>query len=168
MPKERRILGLISDTHGLLREEAMRVLGGADLILHAGDVGGPEILEKLRSVAPVIVVRGNVDSGEWGQSLPSSEVIETGPARIYMLHILQDLDLDPAVAGIDIVVSGHSHKPGQTETNGVLYVNPGSAGPRRFQLPVTVARINLAERPLRAEFVHLEGRDSALGRRDVL
>ncbi|HXJ03726.1 MAG TPA: metallophosphoesterase family protein [Candidatus Acidoferrum sp.] len=157
MPKEGRILGLISDTHGLLREEAVDALRGSDLILHAGDVGGPEILEALRSIAPVHAVRGNVDTGKWAQALPLTKVIEAGSTMVYMLHILDNLDMDPTVAGLHIVVSGHSHIPGQTEKGGVTYINPGSAGPKRFQLPVTVARLNLGVKPWNAEFVQLEG-----------
>ena len=153
--KKATILGLISDTHGLLREEAVRALRGSDLILHAGDVGAPEILEALRSIAPVVAVRGNVDTGEWAQALPLTEVIPAGSAMIYMLHILQDLDLDPAVAGFHIVVSGHSHKPGQAEKDGVLYIDPGSAGPSRFYLPVTVALLDLSVRPWKAEIIQL-------------
>ena len=155
MSKEIRILGLISDTHGLLREEASRALAGSDLILHAGDVGEPKILDKLRSLAPTVAVRGNADTGTWAQSLPLTQVVQAGPASIYMLHILQDLDLDPRVAGFSIVVSGHSHKHGQSEKDGVMYINPGSAGPRRFHLPITVAKLDLGIRPWRAEFVEL-------------
>jgi putative phosphoesterase len=155
--KEITSLGLISDTHGLLRKEALRALRGSDLILHAGDVGAPEILEALKTIAPVVAVRGNVDTGEWAQALPLTEVIRAGSAMIYMLHILQDLDINPAVAGFHIVVSGHSHKPGQTEKDGVLYINPGSAGPSRFYLPVTLARLDLGVRPWTVEFVQLEG-----------
>jgi putative phosphoesterase len=154
--KEKTILGLISDTHGLLREEAARALRGSDLILHAGDVGAPETLERLKTLAPVVAVRGNVDTGEWAQALPLTEVIRAGSTMIYMLHVLQDLDLNPAAAGFHIVVSGHSHKPGQTEKDGVLYINPGSAGPRRFYLPVTVARLDLGVKPWQVEFVQLE------------
>jgi len=155
--KEAKILGLISDTHGLLRPEAVEALRGSDLILHAGDVGDPEILAELRKLAPVIAVRGNVDTGEWAEALPLTEVISLGSARVYMLHILQGLDLNPAAAEVDIVVTGHSHKPGTTEKDGVLYVNPGSAGPRRFQLPVTVARLDLSVRPWKVEFLELVG-----------
>jgi putative phosphoesterase len=154
------MLGLISDTHGLLRENAVRALRGSDLILHAGDVGAPEILETLKTVAPVVAVRGNVDTDKWGQTLPLTEVIQVGPVMIYMLHILQDLDINPTAAGIHIVVSGHSHKPGQIEKDGVLYINPGSAGPRRFYLPVTVARLDLDVRPWKVEFIDLEGTKS--------
>jgi len=141
----------------LLREEAGRALIGSDLILHAGDVGAPEILETLKSIAPVKAVRGNVDTGDWAKALPLTELIEVGGVAIYMLHILQDLDVDPVSSGIHIVVSGHSHKPGQSEKDGVLYVNPGSAGPRRFQLPVTVARISLRVRPWKVEYIPIEG-----------
>lgn len=138
-----------------MRDAALRALGGVDLILHAGDVGAPEILETLEALAPVIAVRGNVDSSWWGRALPVTELIEAGPATIYMLHILEDLDLSPAAAGFHIVISGHSHKPGQHWKDGVLYVNPGSAGPRRFRLPITVARLDLRIRPWRAEFIEL-------------
>jgi putative phosphoesterase len=155
LDKKTTILGLISDTHGLLRAEAVRALRGSDLILHAGDVGAPEILESLKTIAPVVAVRGNVDTGEWAKALPLTEVIPLGSATIYMLHILEDLDLDPRVAGFPIVVSGHSHKPGQTEKDGVFYINPGSAGPCRFHLPVTVARLDLGVRPWKVEFIQL-------------
>jgi putative phosphoesterase len=158
-----KILGLISDTHGLLREEAVRALRGSDLILHAGDVGAPEILQSLKTLAPVIAVRGNVDSGKWAQGLPLTEAIPAGLTMIYMLHILQDLDINPAAGGFQIVVSGHSHKPGQTEKDGVLYINPGSAGPRRFYLPITVARLNLEVRPWKVEFIDLEDPKSVDG-----
>ena len=156
MNKEAKILGLISDTHGLLRPEAVEALRGSELILHAGDVGDPAILAELRKLAPVVAVRGNVDTGEWAQALSLGELVSAGPATVYMMHILQDLDINPAAAGVDIVVSGHSHKPGTTLKNGVLYVNPGSAGPRRFQLPVTVARLDLQVRPWKVEFIDLE------------
>lgn len=157
MGKEITVLGLISDTHGLLREEALRRLRGSDLILHAGDVGSPDILESLKTVAPVVAVRGNVDTGEWAQALPLTEAISAGSTMIYMLHVLQDLDLNPAVAGFHIVISGHSHKSGQTEKDGVLYINPGSAGPSRFYLPVTIARLDLAVKPWKVEFIQLAG-----------
>jgi len=154
--KEIKILGLISDTHGLLREEVVRALAGSDLILHAGDVGGREILKRLETIAPVVAVRGNVDTDPWGRSLPMTETVSAGPAMIYMIHILQDLDINPAEGGFQIVVSGHSHKPEQIEKEGLLYINPGSAGPRRFYLPVTVARLDLSAKKWNAEFIHLE------------
>ena len=151
-----RILGLISDTHGLLRDSALRALEGSDLILHAGDVGASEILEELRGVAPVVAVRGNVDTGTWADVLPLTEMVGAGSATIYMIHILQDLDIDPRGAGVSIVVSGHSHQPRQSEKDGVVYINPGSAGPRRFRLPVTVAKLDVGTKPWRAKFFELE------------
>ena len=149
-------IGLISDTHGLLRKEALEALRGSELIIHAGDVGKPEILEELRKIAPVIAVRGNVDKERWAQALPDTAVAEAGAVLIYVLHDVKTLDLNPTAAGFHIVVSGHSHKPGKTERDGVVYINPGSAGPRRFQLPVTVARLNLSRIPFEVEFVNLE------------
>jgi uncharacterized protein len=156
MTNEVRRIGLISDTHGLPRKEAVEALRGSELILHAGDVGKPEILEELRKIAPVVAVRGNVDKDPWAQALPETAVAEAGAVLIYVLHDVNALDLNPAVAGFQIVVSGHSHKPGKMERNGVLYINPGSAGPRRFHLPVTVARLKLGLVPYEVEFVDLE------------
>jgi putative phosphoesterase len=149
-------IGLISDTHGLLRKEAVEALRGSELILHAGDVGKPEILEELRKVAPVVAVRGNVDTAPWAQALPETAVAEAGSILIYMLHDINALDLNPAAAGFHIIVSGHSHKPGKTERDGLIYINPGSAGPRRFQLPVTVAVLRLERTPFEVVFVDLE------------
>lgn len=149
------VAGIISDTHGLLRPEAVRALAGSDLIIHAGDVGKPEILDALKSIAPVVAVRGNIDKGAWAEALPATAVAEMGPARIYVLHDVNELDLDPAAAGFGAVVSGHSHKPEHSERSGVLYINPGSAGARRFKLPITLARLDLGTTPWRVEFVHL-------------
>lgn len=149
-------IGLISDTHGLLREEALQALRGSDLIIHAGDIGNPNILDALRKIAPVVAVRGNVDTAEWAQPLPDTAVAEAGGVNIYVLHDVNAVDLNPRAAGFHMVVSGHSHKPRQTERNGVVYINPGSAGPRRFNLPITVARLDLAARPWRIELVDLE------------
>ena len=154
--KSPKRVGLISDTHGLLREEALRALRGSELIVHAGDVGDPEILDRLRELAPVVAVRGNVDTAEWAAALPITALAEAGPAQIYVLHDVKALDLDPAKAGLNIVVSGHSHKPGRSERSGILYINPGSAGPRRFQLPITVARLDVGKTPWTVEFVDLE------------
>ena len=149
------MIGLISDTHGLLRPEALAALEGCELILHAGDIGAPEIIEQLRNIAPVHAIRGNVDTGAWASAFPETTVVETSAARIYMLHDVNQLDLDPSVAGFHIVLSGHSHKPARTERNGVLYLNPGSAGPRRFNLPITVARLDLTANPWAVEFIEL-------------
>jgi putative phosphoesterase len=148
-------IGLISDTHGLLRDEARRALEGSDLIIHAGDVGKPEILDALKALAPVVAVRGNVDNEPWASALPLTAIVEAGPAHIYVLHDIQELDLDPAAAGFHIVVSGHSHQPGRTERGGVLCINPGSAGPRRFHRPVTVARLDLSEAPWKLVLIDL-------------
>lgn len=156
MGNNAKSIGLISDTHGLLRDAAVRALDGVELIIHAGDVGKPEILEELRKLSPVIAVRGNVDTAVWAKVLPMTVVAETGPARIYVVHDLNQLDLDPVAANFPVVVSGHSHKPAQFERNGVLYINPGSAGPRRFQLPITVVRLNLETTPWQVEFIDLE------------
>jgi len=150
-------IGLISDTHGLLRKEAVEALRGSEMIIHAGDVGKPEILEELKKIAPVVAVRGNVDTAEWAVALPETAVAEAGSVLIYVLHDVKALDLNPTAVGFHIVVSGHTHKPVKTEREGVLYINPGSAGPRRFQLPVTVARLNLGRIPYEVEFVDLEG-----------
>jgi putative phosphoesterase len=149
------LLGLISDTHGLMRPEALAALQGSDLIVHAGDVGQPEIIEELRGIAPVIAVRGNIDKEPWASRLPESAVAELGPARIYVLHDIEQLDLDPVAAQFNLIVSGHSHQPSHTERGGVMYVNPGSAGPRRFRLPVMLARVDVSIDPWRVEFVEL-------------
>jgi hypothetical protein len=138
-----------------MRPEALTALEGSGLIVHAGDAGKAEILEELRAIAPVVAVRGNIDSGDWASQLPMTAVVKAGSTLIYVLHDLQQLDLDPCAAGFHIVVSGDSHKPGQTERAGVMYVNPGSAGPRRFRLPITVARLDLRRTPWRVEFIEL-------------
>jgi len=148
-------VGVISDTHGLLRPEALEALRGSELIIHAGDVGGPEVLESLRRVAPVVAVRGNNDRGEWAEALPEFEATEVGGAFVYVLHDLKELDIAPAAAGFRVVVSGHSHKPLAEERRGVLYLNPGSAGPRRFKLPVTVARMRFDGGEVSAEIINL-------------
>jgi putative phosphoesterase len=155
------VVGLISDTHGLLRPEAVRALAGSDLIIHAGDVGAPEILDALRAVAPLVAVRGNVDTGAWAAALPTSAVAEAGGRLIYVLHDLNQIDLDPAAAGFGVVVSGHSHKPERSERAGVLYINPGSAGRRRFKLPVTVERLDLGRTPWNIEFIALDVSDKS-------
>ena len=157
MSRNPKTIGLISDTDGLLRPEALRALEGSDLIVHAGDVGDPEILQALKTLAPVFAVRGNVDTDPWAQALPETEVIETDPVTIYVLHDVHTLDLDPAAAGFHIVVSGHSHKLARAEKGGVLFINPGSAGPRRFDLPVTVALLHVDKAPWKIDFIDLIG-----------
>jgi len=148
-------LGVISDTHGLLRPEAVRALSGSDRILHAGDVGASEILEKLAQIAPVTAVRGNVDTAPWARVLPETEVVDAGGVTIYILHDLGELDLKPEAAGFSIVIYGHSHQPKLEERNGVLYFNPGSAGPRRFNLPVSLGKLTIQAGKLHAELITL-------------
>src|SRR5260370_27166280 len=148
------MVGLISDTHGLLRPEALRALDGSDLIVHAGDVGDVKILDELRRLAPVVAVRGNMDTGACAE-LPETAVAQAGSSLIYVLHDIKALDLKPKAAGMTMVVSGHSHRPSQQERDGVIYLNPGSAGPRRFSLPVTIARVYLTRNPLRVAFIEL-------------
>jgi uncharacterized protein len=149
-------IGVISDTHGLLRPEAVEALRGSDLIVHAGDVGKPEVLERLRAVAPTIAVRGNVDAGAWADALPVTEVVEADHVHLYVLHDISELDLDPNAAGFAAVVYGHSHKPSAEARDGVLFLNPGSAGPRRFSLPITVARLQVAANQVTHEIVELD------------
>lgn len=147
------MIGVISDTHGLLRPEALAMLEGSEHIIHAGDVGDPEILEKLATIAPVTAVRGNVDKGAWAQKLPDTEVIELGGISIYVLHDLAQLDLKPEAAGFSVVAYGHSHKAKQEVRNGVLYFNPGAAGPRRFKLPVSVGRLVIDREDVRGKII---------------
>jgi uncharacterized protein len=148
-------IGVISDTHGLLRPEAVAALQGSALIIHAGDVGRPEILGELRKIAPVAAVRGNVDRDAWAERLPQTEIVEHEGVRLYVLHILEELDLDPPTADFHAVITGHTHRPKMETRDGVLYFNPGSAGPRRFDLPVSVGRLSVAAGKLRGEIVYL-------------
>jgi putative phosphoesterase len=149
-------VGVISDTHGLVRDEALAALRGSELIIHAGDIGSPEVLERLRQIAPVHAVRGNNDRDDWARALPLTEVVEAGEHFIYLLHDIADLDIDPGAAGMSAVITGHSHKPKAEERDGVLYLNPGRAGPRRFRLPIAVARLRLTPDGLEHEIVQLE------------
>jgi uncharacterized protein len=148
-------IGVISDTHGLLRPEAVDALRGSDRIIHAGDIGDPQILDHLAEIAPVTAVRGNVDRGLWARKIPKTDVLEGEGVSIYVVHILQELDLKPEAAGFAAVIYGHSHLPKQEVTNGVLYFNPGSAGPRRFLLPVSVGRLIVEQCTVRGEIVEL-------------
>ena len=155
MARSSYLLGLISDTHGLMRPEALDALRGSDLIIHAGDVGDPAVLESLALLAPVHAIRGNNDRGVWAAGLPATEVVELGSHSIYVLHNLTELDLDPAAARFTIIISGHSHNPAIEKRGGVLFVNPGSAGPRRFKLPVTVATMMLQGGYCEAKIIQL-------------
>jgi len=145
-------IGVISDTHGLLRPEALVALQGSDRIIHAGDIGNLEILDRLSEIAPVTAVRGNVDRESWAKNIPETDVLEIDGVSIYVLHVLDKLDLKPEAAGMRAVIYGHSHVPKREMKNGVLYFNPGSAGPRRFQLPVTVGKLIVTAGKIEANF----------------
>ena len=148
-------IGVISDTHGLMRPEALAALAGSELIIHAGDVGPESILEALRAIAPVVAVRGNVDRSGPAAALPETEVVSAGRRSIYVLHDLHQLDLDPRAAGFSVVISGHTHMPLAERRGGVLYLNPGSAGPRRFKLPISLAKLVVGEDAVEHELVTL-------------
>ena len=150
-------VGLISDTHGLLRPQAKAFLQGSDFIVHGGDIGEPGILEELARIAPVTAIRGNNDNGAWAQQLRETEFLQVGEVLMYVIHDIAQLDIDPDAAGVRVVVSGHSHKPAIEERNGVLYVNPGSSGPRRFKLPIAVGELTVAGNSVSARTVELSG-----------
>jgi uncharacterized protein len=149
-------LGIISDTHGLLRPEAAAFLSGCDRILHAGDIGSAEVLAQLGAIAPTTAVRGNNDKGAWADVLPATEFFEFGGIYVYAIHDLVELDIDPCAAGIQVVVSGHSHKPQIEKRNGVVFINPGSAGPRRFKLPISVAELVVENGAISSRIFELE------------
>ncbi|HEX6717702.1 MAG TPA: metallophosphoesterase family protein [Pyrinomonadaceae bacterium] len=149
-----KLIGVISDTHGLLRPQAIDALAGVEMILHAGDIGSSAVLDDLRDIAPVVAVRGNNDKGDWAEALPTWEVVQIDSVSIYMLHDLKEIDISP-VGTFQVVVSGHSHKPVVEEKRGVLYVNPGSAGPRRFSLPISVAHLQINESTVNAKLIKL-------------
>jgi hypothetical protein len=148
-------IGVISDTHGLLRPEALELLRGSQHIIHAGDIGSPEIIPALATIAPVTAIRGNVDTQAWAQRFAEKEVVELGGVLIYIIHDVNALDLNPKAAGFAAIISGHSHQPKQETKDGVLYFNPGSAGPRRFTLPISVGRLEIADGTLTAEVIPL-------------
>lgn len=148
-------IGLIADTHGLLRPEALARLQGCDHLIHAGDIGKPEILAQLQAIAPLSAVRGNNDQGDWAKDLPTRLLLKFGRTALYVLHDLAELDIDPPAQRIAVVIAGHSHKPGLEQRDGVLYVNPGSAGPRRFSLPIGLGFLHLEQGRVRAELVEL-------------
>jgi putative phosphoesterase len=149
-------VGVISDTHGLLRPEAVAALTGVERIVHAGDIGSPDVLTQLERVAPVVAVRGNNDRDAWATAIPQTEVLEIGGVSLYVLHDLHELDLDPRAAGFAAVIAGHSHQPRLDERDGVLYLNPGSAGPRRFKLPISLARLTVTDSRVQARLLTLE------------
>jgi putative phosphoesterase len=151
-------VGLISDTHGLLRPEALAAMAGCDHIVHAGDIGDADVLAALARLAPVTAVRGNNDSAAWADGIPEADMVKVGDAWIYVVHDLAELDIDPEAAGVDVVVAGHSHKPAIERRGDVLYVNPGSAGPRRFTLPISVGYLMIDGRAVQPRLVTLEGR----------
>ena len=149
------LIGVISDTHALLRPEAVEALRGSKHIIHAGDVGNPEILDRLAEIAPLTAIRGNIDEGAWARKLPETEIVEIAGIWIYVLHDLSQLDLKPEAAGFRVVISGHSHVPKQEVRNEVLYFNPGSAGPRRFKLPICVGKLTVEDKDVRTEIIEI-------------
>ena len=154
-------IGVISDTHGLLRPEAEQRLAGVAHIIHAGDIGRPEIVDRLRLIAPVIAIRGNVDKGPWADNYPDMKTVKLGDRTIHIVHDIHDLQLDPPSSGINVVISGHSHRPLIETVDGVLYLNPGSAGPRRFSLPITLATLDLTASGPMPLLHHLAGSGSS-------
>lgn len=152
---DQTVVGVLSDTHGLLRPEALNHLNGVDRIIHAGDIGSPNVLEKLQTIAPVDAVRGNNDKGAWAEAIPETLFLEIRGHRIHVLHDLNQIDLSPSAAGMSVVISGHSHKPVVEEREGVLFINPGSPGPRRFRLPIALAKLYIAAESVRAEIIEL-------------
>jgi putative phosphoesterase len=149
------VIGVIADTHGMVRAEALEALGDSDHIIHAGDVGSPDVLDALRTICPVSAIRGNNDSGAWVTELSRSEIVEVYGIRLYVVHDLGELDFDPASVQIHAVIAGHFHQPSIETRDDVLYLNPGSAGPRRFNYPVTIARLKVGEDGIEPEIVHL-------------
>src|SRR4051794_7493519 len=152
-------IGVISDTHGLLRPQVARELAGVAHIVHGGDIGRPEVIDELRAIAPVTAIRGNVDTGEWANNYPETRTVNLGGRSIYLLHDIKDLRIDPVASGIDVIVFGHSHVAKIETVNGVLYLNPGSAGPRRFKLPITLAILELTAAGVRASLRDLGSAD---------
>lgn len=150
------IIGVISDTHGRITKQALEALKGSELIIHAGDVGGPEILETLEEIAPVYAVRGNTDMDRWAQALPMTQVVEAGGMSFYVLHNIATLNIDPKAAGFDAVIYGHSHIPKEDRRGGILYFNPGSAGPKRFRLPICLGRMEIENGKIDTEWIDLE------------
>jgi uncharacterized protein len=149
------VIGLISDTHGLVRPEALEALRRVDLIIHAGDIGKPEVLDALKGIGPLVAIKGNNDIGAWAKPLPDTQLVQTADTKLFVIHNVKELDCDPATAGYAVVISGHSHKPSILTRDGVLFVNPGSAGPRRFKLPVAVGKLFIQNQKVSAELIEL-------------
>jgi uncharacterized protein len=154
--KKNQIVGLISDTHGLIRPQALEALAGLDFIVHAGDIGTPEVLAALKAIAPVVAIRGNNDTGAWAKALADTKLIKVGDVRLYLIHNVKELTCDPVSLGFQAVVSGHSHKPSIVTHGGVLFVNPGSAGPRRFKLPIALGKLFIRNKNIQAELLELQ------------
>lgn len=150
------IIGVISDTHGKISKQALHALQGSDIIFHAGDVGTPEVLQSLEKIAPVYPVRGNTDRGIWAQSLPMTQMVEIGDKLFYVLHDIEELSIDPKSIGVDVIIYGHTHVPKEERREGILYFNPGSAGPKRFRLPVCVGKIGIVGEQFTTEWIDLE------------
>ena len=157
-----KVVGVISDTHGLLRPEVLKIFSSINLIIHAGDIGTLETLAELQSLAPVVAVRGNNDTGPWAKKVPETCVAQIAGARVYVLHNLKEIGVNPASAGFDVVVSGHSHRPSLQNIDGVLFLNPGSAGPRRFKLPISVARLSVQGREVRGELIEVQDQHGSI------
>jgi putative phosphoesterase len=149
------VIGLISDTHGLIRPQALEVLAGVELIVHAGDIGKSEVVAALKAISPVCAIKGNNDTGAWAKPLPETQLIRTGDASLFIIHNVKELDCNPISRGYQVIISGHSHKPSITRRDGVLFVNPGSAGPRRFKLPVAVGKLFVKGSEVNAEIIEL-------------
>jgi uncharacterized protein len=154
--QEPQLIGLISDTHGLVRPQALQALQGVDLVIHAGDIGTPEVMDALKRIAPLVAIKGNNDRGSWARSLPDTKLVKISAVQLYVIHNVKELDCDPVARGIQVVISGHSHKPSVVHREGVLYVNPGSAGPRRFKLPVAVGKLHMNRLNVKAEIIELD------------
>ncbi len=151
-----KVIGLISDTHGLMRPEALEALCGVDLIIHAGDIGGREVLDALRPIAPLTVIKGNNDRGAWAKKLTNTKFVTAGGVKLFLIHDVNDLDFDPSERGVSVVISGHSHKPSVVVRDGAIFVNPGSAGPRHFKLPVAVGKLRIIDGNVKVEIVELK------------
>jgi putative phosphoesterase len=149
------VIGLISDTHGLVRPEAIEALRGVDLVIHAGDIGKPEVLDALKAVSRLVAIKGNNDIGAWAKPLPDTQLVQTANTKLFVIHNVKELDCDPAAEGYKVIISGHSHKPSILARDGVLFVNPGSAGPRRFKLPVAVGKLFIQNQKVNAELIEL-------------